>query len=100
MSAYNLLNCQLKCPKCGVTSIFELETKFGSKSYIEYEIGDKVQWCKRDSINKGGRPEGGNIIEEGYAECESCGKDFFVNVEIKKGFIESVSINDKKKGFI
>ncbi len=100
MGLYNILFAKLKCPRCVKDSKFEIESYFGFKNQIDYKIGNKVQWFEGNSVKNGARPENGNIISEGYAECPLCGKDFFVNIFIENDIIVKITSNKEKKPYL
>lgn len=63
-------------------------------------IGDTVNWAPRKGPTHGGRPIAGTVDAEGYVECESCGKDFFVWVKVHSDKILSIEHNPSKPGYI
>jgi DNA-directed RNA polymerase subunit RPC12/RpoP len=100
MSTHNRLNALVKCSRCGCFVEAEIECYFGFSNLNSYKIGDKYDWRPRKSVKNGGRPEDGNIEGEGYAECPSCGKDFFVKVIVRDDIIQSIQPDLSKKSYM
>ena len=100
MGLYNMLRTVFTCPYCGCTSELEIDLYFGFRNLITYGIGDLYRWKKCDSVKKGGRPSDGDLDGEGYAECESCKRDFFVIVRVRNDVIDSVKYDPTKKPYI
>ncbi|MBW3636277.1 MAG: hypothetical protein KY445_07410 [Armatimonadetes bacterium] len=100
MSTYNNLNALVKCSRCGCFVEAEIECFFGYGNLISYEIGDRYEWRPRKAVQNGGRPEEGNIDGEGYTQCPSCGKDFFVKVIVRDDIIRSVEPDSNKKPYM
>jgi hypothetical protein len=65
----------------------------------EYRIGDRVEWKEHATPRKGGRPKDGNLAGEGYGECEQCGRDYFVIVNVNNDKICSLEIDPSKNGY-
>jgi len=101
MSVHNILIDRLRCPRCGEERMMELETFFGFGNLFQYRVGDNVKWVPGNVTPKnGGRPGDGNMVGEGYAECPTCGKDFWVNVIIRSDTIERIEPNANKNAYI
>jgi hypothetical protein len=88
MSLYNELALSIRCPHCGTTSAISTQVQFGLRNFIEYRVGDLVQWLPRKAVRNGGRPDGGDLDAEAYAVCPACGKDFIVTVRIRADRID------------
>jgi hypothetical protein len=67
---------------------------------LEYKLGEKYLWCFGNEVQNDKRPENGNIVGEGYVECELCKKDFFVKVKVRSDVIRSVEHDSTKKPYI
>lgn len=100
MSTYNMLHAVMKCPRCDNFAEMEILTYFGFRAFIDYKFGDAVEWVPRKIPKNGGRPEGGNLDGEGYAECPVCAKDFFVRVKVRSDKIEGVEHDSSKTPYI
>jgi len=100
MSILNFVTGTMKCPRCGYESCVVVELRFGFGTLVSYQIGDRCRWAKHKRVKEGGRPEGGNMIGEGYVECEKCGKDYFVNVLVKSDVFVGLEYNMDKDPFV
>ena len=100
MTIHNILKIYDKCPHCGKVAEIEIEMHLGKGDLIEYQIGDMVEWIKGKTVPKGGPPNDGNMDVDGYAECEHCGLDFFLNVHIRDNRIVGVDLNASKNGYM
>jgi hypothetical protein len=100
MSNYNLLTAEMICPRCGNSCSMTIELHFGMRDQIALRIGSLYPWNEGKSVIRGGRPEGGSIDGEGYAQCPCCGKDFFVVVGIRNDLIVSAHSNTTKQPYI
>ena len=100
MGTYNILHATIQCPRCGVQSATDIYCYFGRKWLLEYRLGDTYAWVERKMPHNGGRPEGGDLDGEGYAECPACHKDFFVKVHVRADVIEGVSPDAERQGYI
>ena len=100
MGLYNTLDTEMTCPRCGAESNMEIECFFGLKNQIEYKLGDRVEWRLGKAVQNGGRPEGGNLDGEGYAECPICKRDFFILMVVVNDIIQGVKVNPDKKPYI
>lgn len=100
MGIYNLLTCETECAHCICVNQVEVQTWFGFLNLLEYEIGDSVVWTKKVSIKKGRRPKDGNLDGEGYAECPSCKRDYFLVVEIRDDRIVAARVDLSKPGYV
>jgi hypothetical protein len=100
MGSHNLLSCIVECPRCGSTLEQTVEFRYGYCDVIHYTLGDEMQWRSGRSVKNGGRPEGNPLEIEGYCECVSCGKDFWVQITINKNTIEKVNVDRSKPGYI
>lgn len=94
MGLYNLLLANITCIHCNQESKFEIEFKNGLLNLHEYQLGDKFNSNKRNPLDTSG-------LTEGYCECNRCQKDFFVKIKVNTySVIESIQIDDGKKGYI
>ncbi|MES2793698.1 MAG: hypothetical protein V4719_29055 [Planctomycetota bacterium] len=100
MSTHNELHVVMNCCRCGVQNTFSLEVFGGRGELLTYSIGDTVQWNTRGSPAKGGRPPEGCCTFSGYGVCDQCGKDFFVNVDIRNDVIVGVSCDHQRAPYI
>lgn len=90
MGTFNYLVATAACPFCGEIQEMSIESKFGLRNQLTYRIGDAVRWVPRRIYRNGGRPAKGAVGEWGYADCSSCGRDFFVQIEIDEDVIKAV----------
>lgn len=102
MSAYNILNSEVKCSNCHKVYSGRIQFKFGDTWQIEYNINDKIKW----GGNEIGTPGISEVKVYGILEtdvCPLCGMENNENeydVIIKKDFITGVtSIADMKDYF-
>ena len=100
MSAYNILNTVLECPRCGNMADMEIELYTGKRNQTRYLIGDIYTWEDRRQPQNGGRPKDGSCLADGYVECPICHRDFWVSVAITDDRIASVSVNLSREPFI
>lgn len=69
----------------------EIEIRFGDTSrFVTLKIGDRVPWVPSRQEKHGGRPEGGNLVGDGYMECPICHKGSFLSVTIRDDVIQTV----------
>ena len=73
---------------------------FGLRNMIEYRIGDIYKWAKKGGPEKGGRPPEGTCDGEGYTECPSCGRDFFLRVKIESDIVKSAEPDPDREPYI
>ena len=100
MSTYNLLYAVMKCPKCGQAPEMEIDTFFGYRNFLEYRLGDKVEWWERRGVKNGGRPECGNMDGDGFAVCPGCKYEYWVRVRVRSDRIVAVKPNLEKKSLL
>lgn len=101
MSVHNTLTARFACPRCGETGAIEVETYLGFGNLIAYEIGSRVRWVEGNVAPKnGGRPTGGNMDGEGYAECPLCAKDFWVKIVVRSDVIERIEPDTERMPYI
>lgn len=100
MSAYNELTCEVDCPRCGKCAIQRIEFKAGKAAQVDYSLGDHLEWDLGRTVKNGGRPVGGNLTCEGYAECVLCRKDFWVTISIIGDKVSSVTANPSRSAYI
>ena len=87
----------MRCPFCNSLNEIEVEAKIGVLSQMDYKIGDKIIWANGGKASKGKRPTDGNFFtDDGYAECDICNRDFWVDIDIQNDVITKVSANEKK----
>lgn len=91
----------MSCPRCQRESTMDVDLYFGYRQVLDYELGDECEWWPEEAtVEKGGRPPGGNLDGVGYAECPLCKRDFFVIVSVRGDRIVGVQPNPSKKGYI
>ena len=101
MGTYNTLETSMTCPHCNMLINAQIDTHFGDTRLMDkFVIGDQYKWIPNKAPQNGGRPEGGNLDGEGYADCSNCRRDFFVKVMIRDDRIESVVPDREKTGYI
>ncbi|MEZ4410041.1 MAG: hypothetical protein R3A52_26735 [Polyangiales bacterium] len=100
MSTYNLLRARISCPHCGASSMTLVECAFGYTAYmVELSLGSTYPWVPRKAERNGGRPPDGTGLFDGYAECDACDLDFFVDVHIVNDIIVSASASLELPGY-
>ncbi|KKQ41849.1 MAG: hypothetical protein US60_C0028G0004 [Microgenomates group bacterium GW2011_GWC1_37_8] len=86
-SMYWNLNTKLKCPNCGKSSLWNLQTHFlgdyGS-CLNEYKLKEKVNELSNTSVTLDGKND--NFI----GDCPNCDKFFDLGAEIVDGKVEKV----------
>lgn len=101
MSMYNTLHTDITCPHCGQAGEIEIDLYFGdTRNLSQFRMGDLYSWLPGQPVERGGRPADGNLDGEGYAECSNCGRDFFVDVLIRKDRISGALVNLRKPGYV
>jgi hypothetical protein len=103
MGTYNSIRvASLICPWCQALIIDGVvECRFGYTSEMkELTIGETYPWASRREPQNGGRPEGGSVDGEGYAECPACRRDFFLHVLIEEDRITRVRPDPTRDGYI
>jgi uncharacterized C2H2 Zn-finger protein len=101
MGTYNRLKTEITCPRCLTVAEVEVDCYFGHVWEMKnYKVGDSYDWVPRKAIQNGGRPEGGDVDGEGYTDCPSCKKDFFVKVIVRKDLIQGVKPDLAKRPHI
>lgn len=100
MGLYNTLRTELVCPRCGNRGEMEINMYFGFRNLFTLHLGDTYPWKPRVLPRNGGRPPGGNIDGEGYAECPTCGKDFWLHVIVRSDRILRIDFDNERPPFI
>lgn len=100
MGMYNYLDVELDCPRCGAWCAAEVEFGFGLLDLRRYAVGDLVDWGVKGLRRPRGRPPGGDLAGEGYAECRCCRKDYFVLVRVEADRIVSVEVDPARPGHL
>lgn len=100
MGLFNTLRMELLCPHCQASNRQEVEVKFGWRNQLDYVRGDKVWWAPEQAVDQGGRPHGGHGRYEGYCECRSCAKDFFVEVHVVDDRIAGANVDTHRSGYV
>lgn len=100
MSGYNILKAELPCPGCGVRVAVDVEFRFGLLEHRTYALGERINWGTRGERYPRLRPVGGDYVGEGYAECESCHRDFWVSIAVRNDIFSSVNIDHSRKGYL
>jgi len=93
MAIFDIILSDLICPRCNICGEFEIEAFFPSGNCFTYQVGDSIINITRNKMP----PKG---IYEGYAECPTCEKDFHLLVYVENCKIDSIEINQNKKGYI
>jgi len=95
MGTHDELKVRLDCPSCGrVGTVTPVEVIVGASDYNECRLGDEVHWLRGKSPQNGGRPPGGNLTVDAYAECTVCGTAHGVDVEIRNDRYLSATIRE------
>jgi hypothetical protein len=102
---YNILrDVEVCCPRCGATGSADVEFYLGEQRLNDYRVGDRIEWRNgTEPAERRGqwtRPEGGSIAGEGYAECPTCGRDFFLTIDVTDDLITGVRVDSARPGFI
>ncbi|MDO8618591.1 MAG: hypothetical protein Q7R49_01445 [Candidatus Daviesbacteria bacterium] len=78
------LDTEMKCPKCGKTTLWNLQTHFmgdlGSFGH-PYKLGEKIQALGNMTILLDGK------INDFTGDCDKCGRFFDVGAEIVDGIV-------------
>ena len=93
MGLFNRLYAILQCPRCGHVGESEIEFKFGYMQLFDYRLGDVLEWDSGFCLFK-------DHIDEGYAECAGCLKDFWVTIYVKQDVIIDVQVDPDRPGYI
>jgi hypothetical protein len=90
MSTYNNTRCTLRCPRCLRLVDVEVFLYVGDTSQmVEVRIGETYPFHSRRQPQNGG-PIRGVVEDAGYAECPSCGRDFFCAVEFQDQRLKAI----------
>lgn len=90
----------MECPRCGKTSVMEIQFRYTMAQCVDRRIGDKIEWAPRVAVQNGGRPPNGDVDASGYAECSECELDFFSLVHIRNDIIVGVDVDHSQPGYI
>jgi hypothetical protein len=90
------LSMQLACPRCREQKEIEIQLPFGCIGERHYRIGDRVEWQKNRSPEKGGRPDNGNLRKVVWNRCATCGRDFWLNVSVDADRIDKVEVDSSR----
>lgn len=100
MGPHNILKTDAVCPRCGVCCAMECELRFGdTRGMKTVLVGDQYPWVPMREIQKGGRPEHGDLDGEGYAVCPRCGRMFSVKVLIRRDVIIGIAPDPDRSGY-
>lgn len=79
----------------------EIEFKFGLLQDMDvYKLGDRLKWGEgRGERFPKKRPNSGCYNGLGYAVCDACERDFFVDIDVDNDVIASVCLS-QKNGYI
>jgi hypothetical protein len=70
VSAFNVVDANIACPRCGQTVPHRVQFKYGARYNFKYRVGDTVKW----GMNDWGRPGRARVVLRGYGErCPNCG---------------------------
>jgi hypothetical protein len=100
VSIYNYLQAEVRCPWCGVSSTVDAEFRFGLRELHTYHIGDALRWEGKGVRTPAHRPDGGNYVGAAYAECPSCGRDYWLRVHVEDDLISTIEIDAERPGYI
>ena len=95
MGLYNLLHADVRCPRCGAQVQVEAQIKVGFLNLYDHRVGDALRYDDAPAATR--RVE--DIDGVGYAVCPACGKDFWLNVEVRNGRITG-AVADNRPGYI
>jgi hypothetical protein len=99
MGLFNIVRCEMTCPRCGGVIDAEIETRLGwMHQLLTLRIGDRYPWNHPEMPSS--RPDGGNAIGDGYCVCPACRRDFFVRVVVENDVIQSVEPDLQRAGMI
>ncbi len=83
------LDTKIKCPGCGKTTLWNLQTHFmgdwGSYSHV-YKLGEEIPELEGVNVALDGR------IDEFKGDCEKCGRLFTIGADIVEGKVTKVWI--------
>jgi hypothetical protein len=100
VSLHNVLLVELTCPRCGHHAVHEVEFKFGLLDQLTYRLGDEVRWAGGQRGKPLRRPPAGDLDGEGYVECPRCGKDFWVDIDVRGDQIVAAAPDPDRAGYI
>src|SRR5689334_10029566 len=101
MGVHNQTIVELTCPRCGAIGPVDVELHFGFGNLIKLKIGDQYPFLNASkSVHNGGYPSGGNMDGTGYAECPTCGKDYWVKAHIRAGILTAVEVDNDTKPYM
>jgi len=93
MGTHDHLRAGVMCPDCGnAAPEMVVEVLVGAGNLRSYVLGDPVVWRPRVSVTHGGRPDGGDLDDEGFAHCDRCGRDYSIDVLIRGDRFRSASV--------
>ncbi len=107
MSAFNWINVETSCPKCGSTTNLRCQThvasNYGGDSRgrfhdRDYRLGERMWWWSKDDdrypdwmvAGRPGMPKFDSDVEACIAECESCGASLCVVLGFREATPERV----------
>ena len=90
------LTVQMPCPRCKEEQELELQLPFGCIGERHYKMGDKVEWQAGRPLEKGGRPDNGNLRKEVWSKCPRCLRDFWVIVTVRDDKIGKVEVDSSR----
>jgi Zn finger protein HypA/HybF involved in hydrogenase expression len=92
MSTFNQTRVELTCPRCFVTCTTEVDLYLGDTSAMAViQLGERYPLARRSSSENSTQEE--VFPDAGYAECPSCGADYFCAVFIRDGRLMDVQVN-------
>jgi hypothetical protein len=93
MGTYNVLHATLLCPRCGAPVDTEVECHFGYTAEMQsLRLGDRYPSGKATNAKA--------LDGDSYMECQLCGKDSHLLVQVREGIIVGVVPNFHKAPYI
>jgi hypothetical protein len=97
---YNILQARTTCPHCGSVRVVDIEFRFGPLDLATYRLGDTIPWSSKGLRHPSQPPPLGDFEGEGYAECPVCGKDYWLEITVRRGVIEDAVVDRSREGYI
>ncbi len=97
MGIYNILDADVECPVCGQSAEANIQFRLGWLDLNQYQLGDRLVWCRGGIHEPKTRPPDGNLEGEGVAECSNCHAEYWVIVRVVADTIESVGVDQLRE---